>query len=775
MQAALDRASEAERIEQVALQQAQVYFGSDAWLEGATGAEALTLIDDAEFEINRLLAEDCGALGEAFKQSDEYEVGMRTVTALRTRHQALVPVSPAVGIAVPVSHVVETVADPLAHHGKLMCHISDPVLADPRNFNVLMGGVRGESTKSEDEAPWKAAALTLYTRHKANNPNAELPTFDELWSRCYDRRLDARVIGHYARLSDEPGFLCICRSKLFRCMDDKSMFTEVELRDYYIMAFGDNLVRIHGERGTGIWWMRRWKWDDSGLTIAHMVMHAFQNLYHDLLTHHRQQKEQLVQADSVDPAKLKKIEDLISRTAKALSSFGHQQNKNVIALIQSQLDAHSLELDPFDEDRYLFCFTNKVFNFKTASFQQHFKFDYMLKNCGREWREPTKAHMDKMEAVFTSIQPDEESRKSLLSMLRGGLTGVRIEYFIIMTGGGRNGKGVVVEMHQFTLGTYALAGHLSTITKPIKSGPNTELREMHKVRTIVFSEPEEDAQESLRLSNIKMITGNESQNARGLYSSRSQTSIHATFFLECNKLPHIVGDKGESARERVCILPFVMTFTDKPDKLRENPETHRPLDKSLKSRCFKEEHYCAYFKLLVTSDLLKDVPIDDVYITKASWDLAGTYLDNNDFMPSWVNEHYKVIESDTHVAFAPIKEMYTRFRESDMFQDLSKRERKLLTETKFRDAIAHSNKYKTCYREAHQVRVHGKSNTSIGLVNYVPIDQSLVVHEGNASFSGASSSSSSAREDDPKRQRVCCEPTPGFRHTVPATGFPPAS
>ena len=144
---------------------------------------------------------------------------------------------------------------------------------------------------------------------------------------------------------------------------------------------------------------------------------------------------------------------------------------------------------------------------------------------------------------------------------------------------------------QFLLSSYAQAGHLSLLTKPTKAGPNTEVRELNKKRMVVFSEPEEEAIEALRLSAIKVLTGNETLNGRGLYEGDSITRMFGTIILECNQLPAILGDKGESARERIAILDFPFTFTDKQDKIDANPATYRPLDKTLKHAGFKEKHY----------------------------------------------------------------------------------------------------------------------------------------------------------------------------------------
>ena len=765
METALEKASVAER---AALGLVRGYYASDSWLEGATGANALTELDNAEFEIDQLLGEECGELGQVFKQSPEFETGKNYLSELRSRHQALVRTEPAIGVAVPVVQIVGAVANPLGFYADLLPLINDHVAKDTRNFRILICGLRGESTKSDDETSWKAAALALYNRHLALAPNVEHQQFDTIWRGWYDRRLDSRVIGHYARLSDSAGFLALCRNNLFHSMESRSSFMETELRDYYIMAYGDNLVRIQGQTGIGIWYRRRWRWDASGSILAHEVLHAVHTLYHHLLTRHEERKRELEANEGTEDEK-KEVAKLITRTARSLAVFGNQQNKNVVALIQNQQIAQSLEVDPFDEERLLFCFTNKVYDFKTREFKPHFKFDYMLRNCGREWREPTDSQVKRIKELTESIQPDEESLKSLLSVLRSCLTGVRPELFIIFTGGGRNGKGVVVELIQFLLNIYALAGHLCTLTKPFKSGPNTELREMNKKRAIVWSEPEEDAMEALRLSNVKMLTGNENQNGRGLYNEDSITRIFGTCILECNAPPAILGDKGEAARERICFLHFPMTFTNDRQKLSANPDTYRPLDETLKSTTFKETHYCALFKFLATSPHLADVPIDKVHITEASRVQAGIYLDNNDFMPSWITENYTKLPrlmSSGAQTFVSIKELFAGFKTSDKFETLTKQQKRAYNEAKFREAVMKSNAYKGHYVATSKVRIpglfNGGYNTKDGLLDIVKNDDDMASDDQVPTLVSSASSSTcttlagdkSPGSQDPKRHRA---------------------
>lgn len=130
--------------------------------------------------------------------------------------------------------------------------------------------------------------------------------------------------------------------------------------------------------------------------------------------------------------------------------------------------------------------------------------------------------------------------------------------------------------------------------------------------------------------------------------------------------------------------------------------------------------------------------IEDVYFSKACWDRAAAYLDVNDFIPSWVAEHYRTIQTEVIKTFVSIKDLYAHFKQSDHFQTLSKREQRNQNESKFRKAIAKSNAYKTLYREAQKVRLPGGYNSKDGLVNVESVEEEDdvdVVSEGGASSS----------------------------------------
>jgi len=727
----------------VAMSKVKEYLSlPETWLEGRTGLDAVEEISNVEFEIARILDEDAGEEGRRFKERAEYMEGLDRLTALKRQYEATAAAGPAPAAAgaAPQPAVAAANADsPLGPHGALLGLIGNSVLADERNFTVLLAGLRSEASKGEHEAAWKAAGLALYQRRAQASAGLVMATFEQAWAAAVDHRLDAHVIAYYARLSDAPAFLHTCQRILFGdCSSsadkEKSHFSEVELRDYYLLAYGDNVVRIQDAKGTAVWWRRKWKWDKSDKTLQFLVLRAVRDLYQDLLTQHRDRRAAVENEAGFTGAQKKeedeRLEELIRKTSKALSAYGNRQNKDVTDLILQQLTADEHEVDPFDENRLLFAFTNTVYNLKTHTFAPHIKFDYVLTNCGREWHEPTAAQLKKVRAVIESIMSDAGERKMLISVLRNGLSGVRPELFIILTGEGRNGKSLLIEWIQFLLGAYGMEGKITTLTEKPKSGAETELANQHKKRLVVYSEPEEAALEALRLSNIKLLTGNETVNARGLFDARDKTQMHAVQIVECNKLVPIIGDKGESARERLVVQHFPHTFTNDAAKLASgerakddelgitlNENKYQPKDESLKSRTFKEEHYCAFFKYLVDTDRVDAEDGVGIHITEKAKQRAGKYLDANDLMPTWVSEHYDDADA-SEKAFVAIKDLFFEFKASDHYQNLNKRERTLMNEKKFRSAISKSAKYKPKYREKEKVRLgDGKYNTKDGLVD----------------------------------------------------------
>ena len=95
---------------------------------------------------------------------------------------------------------------------------------------------------------------------------------------------------------------------------------------------------------------------------------------------------------------------------------------------------------------YVICFNNKAFDIRTGEEIEIHKLDYISFSTGYNYIKPTKKDRQEIETVIDNIFTNEETKKTYLSILWTCLSGVRQERFIMATGGGRNGKGLINEL-----------------------------------------------------------------------------------------------------------------------------------------------------------------------------------------------------------------------------------------------------------------------------------------------------------------------------------------
>ena len=93
---------------------------------------------------------------------------------------------------------------------------------------------------------------------------------------------------------------------------------------------------------------------------------------------------------------------------------------------------------------------------------------------------------------------------------------------MIANGQGRNGKGLLNELAFKLLGGYAYKLSIEILTKEVKkTGANPELANLHKMRMVVASEPEDGCK--IQIGFAKELTGCNEISDRGLYSGVTKT------------------------------------------------------------------------------------------------------------------------------------------------------------------------------------------------------------------------------------------------------------
>jgi len=162
---------------------------------------------------------------------------------------------------------------------------------------------------------------------------------------------------------------------------------------------------------------------------------------------------------------------------------------------------------------------------------------------------------------FRRIYPDPELMEFVLTLLASCLEGSnREQRFYVMTGGGSNGKSMIVEkLMKYTLGEYCTTLSTTVITrkKPDSGSANPDIIVVKNKRFIYMGEPDEG--EKINTSIMKQYTGGDSIAARGLFAEQDQFSITGKMFLCCNDKPD-VNKMDNGTWRRIRVIPHITKF-----------------------------------------------------------------------------------------------------------------------------------------------------------------------------------------------------------------------
>jgi len=388
----------------------------------------------------------------------------------------------------------------------------------------------------------------------------------------------------------------------------------------------------------------------------------------------------------------------ISDTARYIAEMC-KRNKlsNVTSFVMDKMySEHCDTEDIFDNKPYIFAFKNKAFDLKTGLPYDIKKEDYITQNTGRDYLKPTDTQLATVAKVFHSIFPDPEVGKCYLSVLRLCLSGEHPEKLFIANGQGRNGKGLINELAFKLLGQYAYKMSIEVLTKEVKkTGANPELANLHKMRMVVSSEPEDGCK--IQTGFAKELTGCAEIAARGLYCGVTTTILWMVLIIELNKKLLLSGRMDTSVLERIVDIPFESTFVSNPDDVDESRGIYQG-NLEYKTEAWQIEHSCAFFHYI-----LENAPAE-LYIPDRIKNLSKQYVLNSDEMYGWVMENY---ETADNTEFVKVKDVFDLYKASDLYSNLTKLEKRNLSKKAFSELISNHIVLKRQFRN-NPSRVGGK-------------------------------------------------------------------
>lgn len=337
--------------------------------------------------------------------------------------------------------------------------------------------------------------------------------------------------------------------------------------------------------------------------------------------------------------------------------------------------------DKIDAKTELFAFTDKVFDVKEGLYRDIEKNDYIFRTT--KYPAPDLIEDFKLidDLVFSIFEDKEVCDYFLMTTAMSIFTN-RFEKIYILTGNGRNGKGVLSTIIDKALGGYYLTGANDLLTTKDES-KNETLAKAPGVRYLAISEPAEDTDKETKfnISVVKKLTGRDKIVTRALYKNAFEYVPKFTIFVSCNKQP-AVDETNEAIRNRFRFIHFPFTFVDNPKKKHE-----RELNVNLKEEIDNDVKYrdtmIAYLLHLVSqnydSQKIKE-PAKCKEFTKA-------YFDNNDDISNFLEKYFEITEDPKdRIRPADIYDMY--ITDGDF---------KRLSTVKFADGL------KSCNIEKHKI------------------------------------------------------------------------
>jgi phage/plasmid-associated DNA primase len=394
--------------------------------------------------------------------------------------------------------------------------------------------------------------------------------------------------------------------------------------------------------------------------------------------------------------------DLIAKQKKSLLSLRSiNYREGLVKDIKNKLYRDDII---FDKNPYYFCFKNKLFDLSKNKFIKPKPEFYISMTAGYDYEDlddETKEELIiELNKILDTIFFQPEIKKLYLTILSTGLCGIPLEKIIIANGTGGNGKGLLNELAQHTIGDYAYILPSTILLQPLKTGANPELANLNNKRLVISREP--DSKYKFNCSTLKELTGGTELNARTLYSEKTTTNLCMTKIIETNEKPKL-NETSDALSRRILDIPFKSRFVDKKvyDKLTEEQKINTGLiNPFYKTRLFKEKFKLPLF--LILKDYFFDYyKSKDLLIPDEILQRNDDYMKESDEMICWVNENYETTTDNNDII--DIKTIYNKYRISDKYLNSTKEEKRIFSYNKFIRDISSNPFLKLYFRKRNNI------------------------------------------------------------------------
>ncbi len=257
------------------------------------------------------------------------------------------------------------------------------------------------------------------------------------------------------------------------------------------------------------------------------------------------------------------IKDEDKRKAYMKYAARWQNHSTRVNLLKDAQVYHPISYSEFDSDIYTFNCKNGTLHIDTGAFTEHRSTDLLTKKSNVTY-DPT-AYSERFVTYINEIMNgDTEKAKFLQKILGYGLTGdTRHECMVILYGATtRNGKGTLCESVLKVVGDYGCSSRAETIAMKSNtngSQPSEDVARLAGVRFVNIPEPSKGM--VLDAAKVKVMTGNDTINARFLHENSFDFQPQFKIYVNTNFLP-VINDTTLFSSDRIITIPFDRHFDE---------------------------------------------------------------------------------------------------------------------------------------------------------------------------------------------------------------------
>jgi len=276
-------------------------------------------------------------------------------------------------------------------------------------------------------------------------------------------------------------------------------------------------------------------------------------------------------------AECEKLREQLLKRIRLLQSASRKRNVLFLATVGAGLTG-----EEWDNAPMLLGCENGVIELNTGTLRPGKQTDYIKTIAPVEWQGLDQKAPTWERFLMDTFNIDRGLVSYLQRLLGYGITGLKQEHvYPILHGNGRNGKGTFLETIKFVLGSLAHKTKAETLldTGRLKQSGSADADVMaFKGKRIVFA-AETSQGSRLNAGKIKEFCGGDTLNARAPYGRRPiEFEPTHLLILMTNSKPQAPAS-DYALWHRIHLIPFKLSFIDKPKKKNERQADKRLPDK----------------------------------------------------------------------------------------------------------------------------------------------------------------------------------------------------